>query len=94
VLLIVIIGLGCCALFLASFASYQDFAVCLLLQSLLVESFGPDDHPDVVDTCVLRDVDLLFKLVSFMNRFQYFSFRIVRISISSACEKISLFRKN
>ena len=61
------------------------------VKALLVKTFGPDDHPYVVDTCVLRNVDLLFKLVGFMNRFKNLSFGIIRILISSAGEEIALF---
>jgi hypothetical protein len=94
VLLVIIIGLGRSALFLASFSSYQDFAVCLLFKSFLVQAFGANDHAYVVDACILGNVDLLFKLVSFMDSFKHLGFWIIRIFISSAGKKISLLREN
>lgn len=94
VLLIIIIRLGCRTLFLASFTSYKDFTVSLLLKSFLIQAFWANYHSYVVNTSILGDIDFLFQLVRFMNCFKYFSFWIVRILVRSPCEKISLLGEN
>ena len=58
-LLVFIIWLRSCILLLRVLSSDENLAACLFLQSLLVKTFGPNEHADVVDPGVLRDVNLL-----------------------------------
>ena len=62
VLFVTIVGLRCGIFLLRVLASDQNFAPCLLFQALLVEAFGTYKHTDVVDTGVLRDIELLLYL--------------------------------
>jgi len=94
VLLVIVIRLRRCPLFLATFSSYQNFTICLLFKSFLVQAFGANYHSYVVNPSILGDIDLLFQLVRFMNCFKYFGFRIVGILVRCSGEKISLLRKN
>ena len=57
-LLILVVWLWCSVLLLRVLASDQNLAPCLLLQALLVETFWPDQHADIVDASVLRNVNL------------------------------------
>ena len=58
-LLIFIVGLRRSILLLTILASYQYFTACFLLQALLVEALGPNQHANIIDSCVLRNVDFL-----------------------------------
>lgn len=62
-LLVIIVRLGNRARLLGAFATDQNFAACLLFQTLLVETFRPNYHANIVDAVVLWDVDLLLDLV-------------------------------
>ena len=63
-LLVVIVWLRLSTLLLRTFASYENFTARLLFKSLLVKSLWSNNHADVVDVVVLRNVNFLFNLVS------------------------------
>lgn len=67
-LFIVIVWLGNRTRLLGAFTSDQDFAASLLFKSFLIQTFGANDHSDVVDTIVLGNVDFLFYLICIKNR--------------------------
>ena len=70
VLFVIIIRLWNCTGLLRTLAPDQNFAPSFLLQSLLVKPLRSNDHPYIVDAVVLRNVDLPFKLIRFMNGFK------------------------
>ena len=48
--------------FMGTLASNENSAACLLLQTLLVDAFGPDYQPNEVYTLILRKVNLCLEL--------------------------------
>ena len=88
-LLVFIVHLRRRTCFLAAFASNEDLAASFLFQSLLVETFGPNNHSNVVDPGVLWDINFLFQLVCFVDRGQ--GFVLVRLLVEIALILEQLF---
>lgn len=63
VLLVVVVLLRLGTRLLRALAPNEDFAARLLLKSLLVEALGSNDHADVIDSVVLRNVNFALDLV-------------------------------
>jgi hypothetical protein len=59
-LLIFIIRLRSRPFLLRAFATDQDLATRLFFESLLIQALGPYEHADVVNSGVLREINLLF----------------------------------
>lgn len=68
-LFVVIVGLRhhVCSLFLRSFTSNQNFAARLFFKSFLVKTFRTNEHTNVVDSWILRNVNFLFNFVVIRN---------------------------
>ena len=68
VLLIFIVRLRRGVLLLRVLASYQNLAPGFLLKALLVETFRSNEHANVVDARVLRNVNLFLDFRSVLER--------------------------
>ena len=68
VLLIFVVWLRGGVLFLRILASDQNLAPCFLLKALLVETFRSNEHANVVDARVLRNVNLFLDFRSVLER--------------------------
>lgn len=62
VLLVFVIRLRCRIFFLRVLSSNQNLASRFFFKSLLVETFWSNEHANVINTCILGDVNLFLDL--------------------------------
>jgi hypothetical protein len=65
-------------LLLRTFSPDKDLAARLFLQALLVQTFGANQHADIVDASGLRDVDLLFNFRRVLQRAQNLRVKVLQ----------------
>ena len=68
VLLVLVVWLRCGVLLLRVLAADQYLAASLLLESLLIKALRPNEHANVIDSRVLRNVDFVFYFRSVLER--------------------------
>jgi len=87
-LVVIIIWLGCRALFLRSLSSDEDFAFTFFFKTLLVMALRSNQETDVVNTRVLWDIYLLFNFGMVLQGIQNCGIEILHQGLVSYCHEL------